>query len=48
MTSLDYYVSIAKEMSLELARFYHPEAPDPVAYLTIPEILAVVELAEIA
>jgi predicted GTPase len=32
-------------MGLELARFYHPGAADPVASLTIPEMLAVVELA---
>jgi predicted GTPase len=32
-------------MALELARFYHPGASDPFSQLTIPEMLAVVELA---
>jgi len=45
MTSFDLYIDTAKEMSLELARFYHPSARDPVAHLTIPEMLAVIELA---
>lgn len=40
-----FYVSTAQEMALELARSYHPRATDPVGQLTIPEILAVVELA---
>jgi predicted GTPase len=42
---MDVYVETAKEMSLELARFYHPQAADPMASLTIPEMLAVAELA---
>src|SRR5690606_21511093 len=29
----------------EIARIYHPKADDPVANLTLPEILAAVELA---
>src|SRR5262249_51349295 len=29
----------------ELAAFYHPGADDPVSSLTVPEVLAVVELA---
>jgi predicted GTPase len=40
-----YYVTIAQEMGLELATFYHPKAKDPVGNLTVPEMLAVVELA---
>jgi uncharacterized protein len=40
-----FYLETAQEMALELARFYHPKAEDPVGPLTIPEILAVVELA---
>ena len=32
-------------MALELARFYHPGAEDPISQLTIPEMLAVIELA---
>lgn len=45
LTSLPFYVETAQAMALELARFYHPRAKDPVGALTIPEILAVVELA---
>jgi len=40
-----FYVSTAQEMALELARSYHPGASDPIGQLTLPEILAVVELA---
>ena len=40
-----FYLSVAQEMGQELATFYHPKAKDPVGNLTIPEILAVVELA---
>jgi predicted GTPase len=40
-----FYVDTAREMAEELARFYHPRAKDPIASLTIPEILAVIELA---
>jgi predicted GTPase len=40
-----FYVSTAQEMALELARAYHPRATDPVGKLTIPEMLAVAELA---
>jgi predicted GTPase len=42
---LQLYVDTARELALDLARFYHPEAKDPLGALTIPEILAVVELA---
>jgi predicted GTPase len=42
---IPFYVTLAQDMALELARFYHPRAKDPVGSLTIPEILAVVELA---
>ncbi|MBY0526454.1 MAG: 50S ribosome-binding GTPase [Gemmataceae bacterium] len=42
---LQFYVTQAQEMSLELARFYRPDAADPVSSRTVPEILAVVELA---
>ena len=31
-------------MSLEIARVYHPNAKDPISQLTIPEILAALEL----
>jgi predicted GTPase len=45
LSELPIYVDTARELALELARFYHPHASDPVAALTIPEILAVIELA---
>src|SRR5919202_492311 len=32
-------------MARELATFYHPGARDPVGNLTVPEVLAVIELA---
>ncbi len=40
-----FYAHLAQEMSQELARFYHPEDKDPLGSVTVPEILAVVELA---
>jgi predicted GTPase len=45
LSELQFYVDLTQEMALELARFYHPRARDPVGALTLPEILAVVELA---
>src|SRR5206468_3733212 len=42
---VDFYLQTAREMAQELAHFYHPGAQDPVGNLTVPEILAVVELA---
>ncbi len=39
------YQATALEMARELAVFYHPGAEDPFSDLTIPEILAVIELA---
>jgi uncharacterized protein len=45
LTEIDFYVKTAQEMALELARFYHPGAADPLGQRTIPEVLAVVELA---
>jgi predicted GTPase len=44
-TDLQYYVTVGEEMAKELATFYHPYATDPIGNLTIPEILAVIELA---
>ena len=44
-TDLQYYVTVGEDMAKELAAFYHPKAKDPVGNLTIPEILAVIELA---
>jgi predicted GTPase len=45
MLSLPKCVETAQDLALELARFYHPNASDPVGSLTVPEILSVVELA---
>lgn len=45
LTSIDHYLTTAQEMAGELAAFYHPGTTDPVHNLTVPEILAVVELA---
>jgi predicted GTPase len=45
LLDFQFYVRTAQEMALELARSYHPDAEDPVGKLTIPEILAIVELA---
>src|SRR5262249_34172381 len=44
-TDFDFYVSPGEDIALELARFYHPGAEDPISQLTIPEMLAVIELA---
>jgi predicted GTPase len=45
LTDFNFYTKTGQEMALELARFYHPGATDPISSLTIPEMLAVVELA---
>ncbi len=45
MVQFQFYVDEAQDMAVELAHFYHPNAKDPIGSLTIPEILAVVELA---
>ncbi len=45
LLSMRFYFDTAQDMALELARFYHPYAKDPVGQLTVPEILAVIELA---
>jgi len=42
---LDLYVDTAQEMTQELARLYNPGATDPLALLTLPEMLTVIELA---
>ncbi len=44
-TDPQQYLATALEMAKELAEFYHPQTSDPVGKLTIPELLAVVELA---
>jgi predicted GTPase len=40
-----FYFDTAQEMAGDIVRVYRPEAADPVAIVTIPEILSVVELA---
>jgi predicted GTPase len=45
LTDLHFYVEQAQQVAQELASFYHPGVKDPVGALTIPEILAVIELA---
>jgi hypothetical protein len=45
LSEIQVYVDTAQEMASELARFYYPRSPDPIGALTIPEILAVIELA---
>ncbi len=45
LADLPLYVNVAQKMAPELARIYHPNASDPMGNLTIPEMLAVVELA---
>ena len=39
---MQFYFQTAQEMALELARFYHPKSADPISFVTIPEILAVI------
>src|SRR5207302_480868 len=38
----NFYLQTAQQMGQELAAFFHPRAADPVANLTVPEILAVI------
>jgi small GTP-binding protein len=45
LITFQFYVDTARDMAQELARFYHPKMKDPIGPLTIPEILAAVELA---
>jgi hypothetical protein len=45
LSDVDHYVSTARDMALEIARFYHPGSADPISSLTVPEILTVIELA---
>lgn len=42
---LAHYGGLGQEMALELGGYYHPAAADPLGAATVPEILAVVELA---
>jgi predicted GTPase len=45
LTDLAHYLNTAEAMAAELTSFYHPGATDPVSNLTVPEVLAVIELA---
>lgn len=45
MTRLDYWLDEAKTVSKQIAEFYKPDADEPFDPLTIPEILAAVQLA---
>jgi predicted GTPase len=45
LSDIHFYLDTAKEMAQELAQFYHPNTTDPISSLTVPEVLAVVELA---
>lgn len=40
-----FYLEKGQELALDLARYYHPGAKNPYDNLTVPEILAVTELA---
>ena len=40
-----FYFDTAQEMAGEIVRVYRPDATDPVAIVTIPEVLSVIELA---
>lgn len=45
LSQFQFYIDTAQSMAIELADFYHPKVKDPIGALTIPEILAVIELA---
>jgi uncharacterized protein len=45
LTEMETYWRNAKELAVELANFYHPGAKDPIGSVTVPEVLAVIELA---
>jgi hypothetical protein len=45
LAGMEVYTEVAQKLAPELAAIYHPEASDPVGNLTLPEVLAVVELA---
>src|SRR5262245_33469765 len=45
LSEIAQYLATAQELAQELAAFYHPGAKDPVGNLTLPEVLAVVELS---
>ena len=41
----EHYLTTAQELARELATFYYPKSDDLISALTVPEILAVIELA---
>src|SRR5262249_36694257 len=45
LSDMQHYLTVAQDLARELAVYYHPQAQDPIGNLTIPEILAVVELS---
>lgn len=45
LNETNFYFQTAQDMALEIARYYHPGARDPYGTLTVPEVLAVAELA---
>ena len=45
LTDPNFYIQSARELADELARFYNPKATDALDRLTVPEILAAIELA---
>jgi predicted GTPase len=45
LSEVAHYLEVGQAMAQELATFYHPGAKDPIGNLTVPEVLAVVELA---
>jgi len=45
LSAVPFYVEEVQALAIELARFYHPRSEDPIGALTIPAMLAVVELA---
>jgi predicted GTPase len=45
LSDVNVYVKTAQDLAYELAHYYHPGSADPLGPLTLPEILAVVELA---
>ncbi len=45
LTDPHFYVGQVQSLALDVTRVYHPEARDPMANLTVPEVLAAVRLA---
>jgi predicted GTPase len=45
LTQMPFYMVTAQQMADEITRFYHPNAKDPIGSVTVPELLAVLELA---